>query len=246
MPFRAKDILAVLDQCAASFTFPMLDNGYVYLAATRLSLFRSRQDWAMVIEVFGFSPRSGLPDTSIYTFASRLNQRDTADRYVTREAYERYLKNNPNNELRSVFPIDEGPWQEDSCSEFVAGDATSVIVRGEPVAIPDLEACQRSGISLAYLPRVHVSELCRYLAAAAREKVLATSQERRISILPDLQQIMQLEEWRHPNLAVGELPSRVETFRQLADVLATGSSELYRPLEPPNTHWSNWPDAGTL
>lgn len=55
MPASAPDILAVLDRCCDACTFPMLDNGYVYLAATRLSLFRSKADWAMVIEVFGFS-----------------------------------------------------------------------------------------------------------------------------------------------------------------------------------------------
>ena len=56
----AGEILEVLDAACDSFAFPMLDNGYVYLAATRLSLFRSAADWAMVIEVFGFSPRAGL------------------------------------------------------------------------------------------------------------------------------------------------------------------------------------------
>jgi hypothetical protein len=51
----AHEILRILDSCCDAYTFPMLDNGYVYLAATRLSLFRSPRDWAMVIEVFGFS-----------------------------------------------------------------------------------------------------------------------------------------------------------------------------------------------
>lgn len=72
MTAKASDILQMLDICCDAFSFPMLDNGYVYLAATRLSLHRSDEDWAMVIEVFGFSPRAGLPDTFIHTFASRL------------------------------------------------------------------------------------------------------------------------------------------------------------------------------
>ena len=87
----ADQILAVLDRCCDDCTFPMLDNGYVYLAATRLSLHRSASDWAMVIEVFGFSPRAGLPDTHIYTFASRLHDRDPPEQYKDREAYENYL-----------------------------------------------------------------------------------------------------------------------------------------------------------
>jgi len=76
MHHTAQQILAILDQCCDAFTFPMLDNGYVYLAATRLALFRSPDDWAMTIEVFGFSPRAGLPDTHIHTFASSLHNRN--------------------------------------------------------------------------------------------------------------------------------------------------------------------------
>src|SRR5215471_3716415 len=105
MPIEADHILAVLDRCCDSFTFPMLDNGYVYLAATRLSLYRGASDWAMVIEVFGFSPRAGLPDTHIHTCASTLYNRDAPENYVTRDAYQRYLANNPNNGSRFVYPI---------------------------------------------------------------------------------------------------------------------------------------------
>ncbi len=65
MSFDPAHILAILDACAESSTFPMLDNGYVYLSATRLSLHRSMANWAIVIEVFGFSPRAGLPDLHI-------------------------------------------------------------------------------------------------------------------------------------------------------------------------------------
>jgi hypothetical protein len=66
MQFDSKEILSILDRCCDAFTFPMLDNGYVYLAATRLSVYRSTTDWAMAFEVFGFSPRAGLPDTHTF------------------------------------------------------------------------------------------------------------------------------------------------------------------------------------
>src|SRR5262245_18662744 len=98
MQHTPDQILSILDRCCDAFTFPMLDNVYVYLAATRLSLFRSAQDWAMVIEVFGFSPRSGLPDTHIRTFASSLINRKSARDYVSQDAYNAYLANHPNDE----------------------------------------------------------------------------------------------------------------------------------------------------
>lgn len=246
MTFDSAEILSILDRCCDEFTFPMLDNGYVYLAATRLSLYRSPADWALVIEVFGFSPRTGLPDTSIQTFASRLHDRNRAEDYVNRQAYENYLANHPHNEFRSISPIDEGSWQDADNSELVAAEAREVMVRNQATPLPSEDEYARHEIELVDAPQVRVFELCRYLAATARDEVLATPAERRISILPEMEQILQLEEWHHPDLVEDERPSSNETFQQLARVLATGDVSLYQPTQPPNTHWRNWPEGGSL
>lgn len=246
MAFDSEQILSILDRCCDAFKFPMLDNGYIYLAATRLSLYRSRSDWAMVIEVFGFSPRAGLPDTCIQTFASRLRDRDPPERYVNREAYERYLGANPHNDSRSVFPVNEGPWQDVENGEFLAEDAREVVVRNQAIHLPIIDEYVQHGIELEQAPRVQVFELCRFLADIAREHVLGTPQEQRVSVFPEMEQILQLEEWHHPNLVEDERPSRSETFLQLAQVLATGDASIYRPTQPPNTHWRNWPEGGRL
>jgi hypothetical protein len=247
MPIEAGHILSALDRCCDSFTFPMMDNGYVYLAATRLSLYRTAADWAMVIEVFGFSPRSGLPDINIHTFASTLYNRDVPEMYVNGEAYDRYLASCPNNETRFVFPIDVGKWQDDQNAEVVAEGAREFVLRGQRQPIPSLDGYTERGITLENPPRVQVFELCRYVADVARESVLATPQDRRISVMPDMTQILQLEEWHHPNVVDDDdRPSGSETFQQLARVLATGNLALYKPSLPPNTHWRNWPDGGLL
>src|SRR5690348_8477015 len=153
MPFEADHILSVLDRCCAAFTFPMLDNGYVYLAATRLSLYRTAADWAMVIEVFGFSPRSGLPDTHIHTFASTLYNRDAPEKYVKREAYDSYLANNPNNDSRFVYPIDAGDWQDIQNDEIVAENAREVVVRGQAKPLPPIDGYERRSIKLENPPQ---------------------------------------------------------------------------------------------
>jgi hypothetical protein len=87
-------ILTILDACCDSFTFPMLDNGYAYLAAARMSAYRSSADWALVIETFGFSPREGFPSLTVQTFGSRICNRKSPDSYITAEAHERYLATN--------------------------------------------------------------------------------------------------------------------------------------------------------
>jgi hypothetical protein len=247
MPIDPVEILSLLDDCCDSFEFPMLDNGYTYLAATRLSLFRSAKDWALVFEIFGFSPRGGLPDTHIQTFASRLHNRDKPKDYVTREAYQNYLADNPHNEYRSVWPVARGVWQDANNLSLVAKDAKEVVVRKKAIPLPRPEEYRRRGIKPKGSSRVEVFELCRYLAEVEREWVLATPRERRVSVRPEMKQILQLEEWHHPNVVdEDERPSRSQTFRQLAEVLATGDVKRYRPTREPNTHWRNWPEGGTL
>ena len=244
--FDPDSILSVLDRCSEAYTFPMLDNGYVSLAVTRLSLYRSVTDWAMVIELFGFSPRAGWPDTTIQTFASRLRDRDPPGKYVSRDAYDDYLLTHPHDEFRSAFPVAEGDWQDSEDFELVAEDASEVRVRGRIVRHPAPDDYPRHGITLEQPPRIRVFELCRYLADVARESVLATASERRVSVLPDMAQLLQIEEWHHPDVAAGERPSASKTFRQMAQVLATGDVSAYHPTLPPNTHWKHWPDGGTL
>lgn len=246
MNFNPADILAILDECAESFTFPILDNGYVYLAATRLSLHRSVSNWAIVIEVFGFSPRAGLPDIHVYTFANQLHARNSAEEYVSVDAYKQYLTSNPHNESRFFHPIDAGAWLDAEDGEFVAEDATDVVVRGQPLAIPATYQYANHGIELATPPRVQVFELCRFLSAVASDLVLATPQERRVNVQPDMVEILQLDAWHHPDLAGDERPSGSKTFQQLAHALATGDVNVYRPSQPPNTHWRNWPEGGSL
>jgi hypothetical protein len=244
--WRSSEILNILDTCARDFFFPMLDNGYIYLAATRLSLFRSQADWAMTIEVFGYSPRAGLPDTMIYTFGSRvLRQRSQVD-FVTPDAFATYVRVHPHDESVMVFPIEPGEWQDPEDDELVAVDKNRVVLRGETLSMPERAEYSRYGITLTSPSHVHVFELSRFLAALRREQVLATPQERRVCVPDELQPILQLEEWHHPDLGRGAAPSSVETFQQLADVLVSGEPSRLRPTSRANTHWQNWPDGGTL
>lgn len=238
-------ILAVIDSCCESFTFPMLDNGYVYLAASRLTAYRSENDWALVIEIFGYSPRAGHPDIHVYTFGSKLVNRIKADNYVSEEAYRMYLANNPHNESRFFHPVD-GQYQADNNDELVSTVATQLRLRNEVVPLPDISRYLENEIELVDYPRIRVFELCRYLAAIRRDDCLATETERRINLPTEMRQLLCLDEWRHPDLLNSEMPSSTETFQHLAKVLWQGDASQYKPSESTNTHWKNWPEGGSL
>lgn len=244
MNWTSEKILSILDQCTEKFTFPMLDNGYVYLAATRMSLFRSIEEWAIVIEVFGFSPRSCIPDNHIYTFASRIHQRKKRSSYATDQAYEKYLENNPNNESRFIYPIDNEDWFDEDNPEFIGG-SRFCLLREQKNDFPLLDEYLKNGVILE-AEKPQVFELCRLLAAQERSKVLANEEEKRENIFPEMKQILQLEEWHHPDVVEDELPSQCETFQQISRVLVTGDLTHYQPTLKPNTAWENWPEGGTL
>jgi hypothetical protein len=244
MPDR-DEILAILDDGARSFRFPALDNGYVYLAATRLSVHGSAADWAFVFEVFGFSPRNADPDLQVTTFASRPHERDAPETFASRQAYEAYLANNPNSDSRFFHPLDDDAWQDPE-GDLVAIGAGSVRIRGSRHALPAIGAYADHGIRLVSSPRVATFELCRYLADVARDDVLATPVERRVSVAPGLDELLVLDGWNHPDIVMGERPSQSETFQQLADVVVQRDATRYRPSSAANTHWRNWPGGGQL
>lgn len=240
------EILHVLDRGAEAFVFPMLDNGYIYLGATRVSLHRSDVDWALVFEVFGFSPRAGLPDLCVCTFGSRLRDRDPLENYVSREAHSNYLAQHPNDDSRFFYPITAGAWQDPESDEIVSAGAREVLLRDRVVELPAPEVFATYDIGLSEGPRIQTFELCRFLAAQHRDDVLATTAERRVSVPHELNQILVLDDWRHPDLVNGELPSDTETFSQLADVLSSGNLQRYVASSKPNTHWRFWSDGGSL
>lgn len=123
---------------------------------------------------------------------------------------------------------------------------TTVRLRGREVDAPTVEQCLAVGITTEQADRVAVFELCRYFAETTRDGVLAIGEERTSQVLPGLAQVLLLDEWHHPDLGSGELPSATQTFQQIAEVAASADASNYDTREVPNTHWSNWPDGGLL
>ena len=94
-----------------------------------------------------------------------------------------------------------------------------------------------------------MEQALRLLVPAHRDLLLADTAETYRRLPGDLPVILTLDEWRHPEGLMDNFADEVnadETFRMLAEVLETGDIARYRPQRPPNTHWSNWPEAGTL
>jgi len=230
--YSASDILRQLDDCARRFVFPMLDNGYVYLVDVRLHTYRDTSRWALLIEDVGYSPRA-------FSVSNCLN------------CYGNCLKREPGTANEDFLPVlndrPEEPIFAEDADELIRDDLQSVRIRGTRVPVnTDPAFLASKGIRLEEAPRVKVYELARSLLPEHRDLLFATEGELRQRLPTDLPCILRLEEWHHPDLCAGELPSQSETFQQLAEVLTSGDVSFYRPTQPPNTHWSNWPEGGSL
>ncbi|AEB44482.1 DUF7003 family protein [Micromonospora maris] len=112
--------------------------------------------------------------------------------------------------------------------------------RGGPVVV------RGRTIAVAAEPGEDLVNVLRQLVPRHRELLLADEGELRRRIPVDLPEVLRLDQWNHPDLVSGLRPSDSETFHQIADVLATGDLSRYAPSLPPNTHWSNWPESGSL
>ena len=53
--------------------------------------------------------------------------------------------------------------------------------------------------------------------------------------------LLTLDEWSHPDVYGGPVPSESNTFRQFVEVLSSGDVGRYAPSDPPNNRdWKMW------
>jgi hypothetical protein len=85
----------------------------------------------------------------------------------------------------------------------------------------------------------------RRLVPAHRDLLLGDDAEVRRRFPADLPQLLQVEEWNQPDLFQTP-PSQSEACQLIAAMLDSLDPSRYCPTLAPNTHWSNWPDSGSL
>jgi hypothetical protein len=226
--YTAQDILRLLDERAARFDFPVLDNGYIYPGDVRLTAYRDERRWAVLIEHLGYHYKLGFPGgvySSVYAFGNAVRD----ERQRRPRAFD------------CVFDRDR---------EFhgdVPPDQKEVLVRGKPVAIPRKKSAYAAkGIQVRDVKELWGQHVLRFLLPEHREALLLTEDDLRQRVAADLPLFLRLNAWHHPDISNEETPSANETFQQLAEALAEGDPNRMVLTREPNTHWKNWPMGGQL
>ena len=231
----AADILRQLDDAARRFVFPMLDNGYVYPVEVGLTAYRASDRWAILIDVFGVSPRAGGIDAC----------------HNCVHAFGNCLSGEPGFSNDSIlYPVSDGPSGAavlEQYNESLAPEAHDLVIRGKVVPVSqDRSDYAVHGIQLRHPEAVHLSEAMRLLAIQHPGLLRATDGELRRCLSTPTPAFLAATEWHHPDVSAGDLPSAAEAFRSLAEALESGDPDRFQPGTPINTHWSHWPDGGTL
>jgi hypothetical protein len=256
--------------------FPDLDHPYNYHVDQRLTAYASADRWAIVIEQLAVNPRSwgvGGIHTNLYYHGTGVvlppqpgwKTVAVQSLFVVEDgpggplcAGDSVQDINPAaTEVRirgQVVPIrtdsnyywarniDVETLTHAQIDEWIASARRVLDPKLAEQKVEEYEA-MRSRVGAFELNTWH---LVRGLVPEHRDLLLAIEDERRLGVPADLTRVLQINEWDHPRLMEGELPRSSEAFKQIAKVLASGDASLYRPTEPPNTHWSNWPRSGSL
>ncbi|MGF1676970.1 MAG: hypothetical protein ACFCUV_25295 [Rivularia sp. (in: cyanobacteria)] len=217
--FTIEDILNCLDKAASSLDFPGFDNINYDMVTARLTGFRNDEDWALTIEqiVSWYSFNGVEAVLMIHAFGSRI------------------LINEP---FVTYFPV-KYPLGELKIDDEEIPESLSVIIREEQFIINSSQV-QRN---------LHLSDyidfdLMVHLVNKYRSNLLATETEFRGIVPAELSQIIQLDNWHHPDVynpnSEFSVPSRTKSMQMIAQVLVSGNSELYKSSEDDNVDWEKW------
>jgi hypothetical protein len=228
----AEGILRFLDETARNGRFPVLDNIHVYPADTRLTAYRSAEQWLLLVEVVGYAAQENEFVDHIHRLGEPLaGSGDVAEEIFVVET----------DGPHSIWDREEGKWLAD-WRDF------RVLVRGREHRFrPSPGDYAEAGVEINPANvgpgSLRQDQLIRFLAHELSDQLLCTDRELRAH-LPDgtVRRFLQVREWRHPDIRAGELPSDSAFFQHLARALETGRKALPpAALADPNTHWSNWP-----
>jgi hypothetical protein len=208
----SRELLALMDAAVADYSFPMLDNSAWDYAGGRVRGFRSGSKVAIAFELMVYQPGSLEFLLVIYSYGDLLP--NPSGTYTGAGAL---LSEDP------AFPLwdEDGAWIRErnewrvSLNGRTVTTTTSFTAGEDSVRFSDGDASSEGS----------------FVAALARELGMRTvlPDRRLLELVPDLaeaKEVARLSSWEHPDVAADEVPSRCQSFRDLAEFLAGESQSL--------------------
>ncbi|NTS44006.1 hypothetical protein HRG84_24215 [Flavisolibacter sp. BT320] len=221
---------------------------------SRINLFKGEKgQWAIAVERLGYNPRAGSVLLEIHYYGNCLKNLQT--------------EVNKQCGINTYLPIDNESFLQTTTDEETVNPGSSTwVVRGNSISIAYTQHdYTESGIKNDTAEGSRIEAVARVAAKRNQDLFRATDKELYEAIPGDMRKLMVVDEWFHKdyylfpmedmvpdykkhnqNIWKNDRPSSYETWNQLAKVLVTGDTTLYKPTMPANSHWANWPDSGGL
>jgi hypothetical protein len=219
------EILSQLDKAALEYQFPIFNNVNYPAAGMRLTAFRDDAEWLIVFEKVAYSDAEGTFLNMIYAYGNKLAKPGFQAQSVRRVVKE--VPSDPIWDDEMNFLLDmsnfslliNGSIRQFSPSEDIYNKAKINLNDDSDSALKVLR------LIMYFIPDEVFSNDDELLAACNRANI---------------PKFIQLNEWHHPDVLKGELPSHSVCFQTLAQAIAENKIELFSCPEEINTHWSCW------
>jgi hypothetical protein len=220
----------------------VLEDGYLNVSSNKIHLYADKDRWAVVFEKNGYNGHNYVIEKVLCYFGNCLINQDRAG------LNGKYLSN------MKIFYLST---QEDL--KEVYGKISDVNPKAGTIKIRDKDLpieCDPEVYAKNNMPwrkydtgkkEIDLASLTRLLNVQYPEVFNSTEYELRTCLPKDLPEIMTIDEWYHVDCynvpaysGKFTLPSSVETFQLIADVLVTKDKSKFRPTKKSNSDWRNW------
>lgn len=227
MPDWEERILEQMDREAAEYHFPMLNNVYLRGADVRLTVYANVSEWLVVFQQIAVMEERDFVNV-VSAYGNQISKPGTQQVVLVVEA-----------------PAGGRIRDENEHLSLDMWDFTIVIKGLVRHFAPTAKDYADAGVDIDDDAPAS-AKILRLLAAQIPEDLfLSDDQLLRICdrFEAGLNKFLQLEDWRHPDLADDELPSQSPCLRSLAHALSVNDPDLYEcSANSFNTHWSIWED----
>ncbi|WP_298906135.1 hypothetical protein [uncultured Nostoc sp.] len=215
--YTVDQILNCLDKAHGNLDFPGFNKINIHMVSARLTGFRSDTHWVIVFEQL--ENWYGLAGIQPVLAISAFSNRSDLE----------------NGLVETLFPV---AIENENDSKHT--NTLHLIIRGEALTLdPQLiERHHRWNFGF---------DLLVHLLPEYRSKMLATENELQLIASNDLLQVIQLDNWHHPDVFGWNYqadrhfqPSDAKSMQMIAKVLVTGNSNFYNPCEESNVDWRKW------
>lgn len=259
----------------SSFNFITLEHPYIFTIDSRLNIFRDNDGrWAIVSEVLGYNPRGSAIGLEIRYFGNclvGLKKTDKAYNYymaqpIDWDSFKKTIKNevvNPDAKFWLIrgqeIALSHDPQEYKDAGielkEYEPGEISAeevgrlLILKHRDLFRATDEELYRSIPKdlekILVIDEWYHKEFCQSRSPFEKPKMLA-----RFDMTdPNIQAMVQREldqTARANERNWADRPGSYETWQQIAEVIVSGDPSKYQPTLAPNSHWSNWPEAGAL